>query len=97
MNLVFAKQNTADSIYPLTTREISEAQESNPDITTQADEEAYSTQLVENITVLCKGNKMVIPKSLQRHAVAWYHNYLQHPGKKHFETTLRTLMYWKGL
>jgi hypothetical protein len=40
---------------------------------------------------------MVIPKSLQKRAVAWYHHYLQHPGNTHLEETLLLSMYWKGL
>jgi len=93
MNLVFANRNKEDSIYPLITREIVEAQEHDPDLKTRADKEGYSTQLVENITVLYKGNKMVIPKCLQHRAVAWYHHYLQHPGTKHLEETLHISMY----
>jgi hypothetical protein len=48
----------------LTTREIVEEQEYNPTLIIQAEKQGYSTLLVENISVLCKGNKMVIPKSL---------------------------------
>ena len=40
---------------------------------------------------------MVIPKSLQKLAVAWYHHYLQHPGNTRLEETLCLSMYWKGL
>eukprot|EP00804_Cyclotella_cryptica_P005794 CCRYP_000104-RA/>CCRYP_000104-RA protein AED:0.32 eAED:0.32 QI:0/0/0/1/0/0/2/0/149 len=40
---------------------------------------------------------MVIPKSGQHHAIAWFHHYLQHPGTKHLEEILRLLIYWKGL
>ena len=40
---------------------------------------------------------MVIPKSLQHRAVTWCHHYLQHPGSKRLEETLRLSMYWKGL
>ena len=93
MNQVFANQNEEDSIYPLTTREIAEAQQQDNSLKTQG----YSTQLVENTKVLCKDGKMVIPKSLQHRAVAWFHHYLQHPGTKRLEETLRLLMYWKGL
>ena len=35
MNQVFANQIEEDSIYPLTTREIAEAQEHNPQLKTQ--------------------------------------------------------------
>ena len=65
MNLVFANQNKEDAIYPLTTREIAEAQQQDKNLKTQAEKEGYSTQLVKNIKVLCNKGKMVIPKSLQ--------------------------------
>jgi hypothetical protein len=59
-----------------------------------ADKYGYTTQLVENIKVLCKDGKMVIPTSLQQCAVAWYDHYLQHPGDMHLEETLHLSMYW---
>eukprot|EP00804_Cyclotella_cryptica_P016680 CCRYP_001999-RA/>CCRYP_001999-RA protein AED:0.06 eAED:0.06 QI:1397/-1/1/1/-1/1/1/255/979 len=93
MNQVFANQNKEDSIYPLTTREIAEAQQEDESLLNKG----YSTQLVENIKVLCKEGKMIIPTSLQHRAVAWFHHYLQHPGTKRLEETLRLSMYWKGL
>eukprot|EP00804_Cyclotella_cryptica_P022407 CCRYP_020046-RA/>CCRYP_020046-RA protein AED:0.36 eAED:0.33 QI:0/0/0/1/0/0/2/0/216 len=40
---------------------------------------------------------MIIPKSLQHHAVAWFHHYLQHPGTMRLKETLLLSMYWKGL
>ena len=58
--------------------------------------EDYSTQHVENIKVLCKDGKTVIPTSLQHHAVAWFHHYLQQPGTKCLKETLCLSMYWKG-
>jgi hypothetical protein len=97
MNRVFANQNKEDSIYLLTTRKIAEAQEHDTNLKTHADKEDYSTQLVENFAVLCKGRKMVIPKSLQHCAVAWYHHYLQHPGTQCLKEFVCILMYRKGL
>eukprot|EP00804_Cyclotella_cryptica_P001372 CCRYP_014132-RA/>CCRYP_014132-RA protein AED:0.33 eAED:0.48 QI:0/0/0/1/1/1/2/0/616 len=93
MNQVFANRNKEDSIYPLTTREIAEAQQEDDSLL----DKGYSTQLVENIKVLCNDGKLVIPKSLQHRAVAWFHHYLQHPGTTRLEETLRLSMYWKGL
>ena len=55
MNLVFANQNEEDAIYPL-------AQQQDNNLTKQADKEGYSTQLVENIKVLCYKGKMVNTK-----------------------------------
>jgi len=74
MNLVFANRDDEEAIYPLTTREIAEAQKHDPDLDTSTGKGDYTTQLVENTEILCKHGKMVIPKSLQHHAVAWYHH-----------------------
>eukprot|EP00804_Cyclotella_cryptica_P020477 CCRYP_019793-RB/>CCRYP_019793-RB protein AED:0.03 eAED:0.02 QI:0/0/0/1/0/0/2/0/728 len=94
MNQVFANRNKEDSIYPLTTREIAEAQQEDAILLNKG----YSTHLVENIKVLYKDGKMVIPKSLHYRAVAWFHHYLQRPpGTKRLKETLRLSMYWKGL
>eukprot|EP00804_Cyclotella_cryptica_P026090 CCRYP_013954-RA/>CCRYP_013954-RA protein AED:0.28 eAED:0.28 QI:0/0/0/1/1/1/2/0/538 len=93
MNQVFANQNKEDSIYPLTTREIAEAQQYNASLLNKG----YSLHLVENIKVLCKDGNMVIPRSLQHRAVAWFRYYLQHPRTKRLKETLQLLMYWKGL
>eukprot|EP00804_Cyclotella_cryptica_P029541 CCRYP_020580-RA/>CCRYP_020580-RA protein AED:0.43 eAED:0.43 QI:0/-1/0/1/-1/1/1/0/101 len=76
MNQVFTNQNEEDSIYPLTTREIAEAQQEDESL----QDKGYTSQLVENTNVLCKDGKMVIPKSIQQRAVAWFHQYLQQPG-----------------
>ena len=46
MNLVLANQNDEDFIFPLTTREIVEAQEQDLALKTQADKDDYSMQLV---------------------------------------------------
>jgi hypothetical protein len=40
---------------------------------------------------------MIIPKPLQRHAVLWYHQYLQHPGHTRLEETMKATIYWKGM
>ncbi len=47
MNLMFANHNEKDAIYPLTTRDIAEAQQQDSDLKTQAEKEGYSTQLVK--------------------------------------------------
>ena len=52
--------------------------------------------LIKNTYVLCKEGKIVIPKTLQHKAVAWYHHYLQHPGHTRLEEMLRAVVYWKS-
>ena len=51
---------------------------------------------LDDTKVLCKDRKLVIPRSLQKHVVEWYHHYLQHPGATQLEETLwGAIYYWK--
>ena len=97
INMVFANHCEEDVIYPLTVKEIALAQEDDLVLKKLRKTEKYSTQLVEDTSVLCKDGKIVIPKVLQRRAVSWYHHYLQHPGHTRLEETLHAAMYWKGM
>ena len=65
MNLVFANCSEENSIYPLTTREIAESQSKDAQLVALTTQDGYSTKLVENIKVLCKDGKLIIPKDLQ--------------------------------
>jgi hypothetical protein len=80
LNFVFANTQKEESNYPLTITEIAEAQSEDADLKALAKVDKYDKQLVEDTLVYCKDGKLVIPKTLQRHAVEWYHHYLQHPG-----------------
>ncbi len=53
--------------------------------------------LIEDIKVLCKNGKVMIPTSLWHRAVSWYHHYRQHPGHSRLKETMRSVMYWKGM
>ena len=46
MNLEFANQDDEEAIYPLTTREIAEAQNHDIELNTKTDKNGYTTQLV---------------------------------------------------
>ena len=41
--------------------------------------------------------KIVIPKTLQKHLVQWYHLHLCHPCETHTEQTIRQHFTWGGL
>ena len=62
MSLVFAHRSNEDVIYPLTVREITQAQTLDASLKKQKD--MYSSSLVENTKVLCKDDKKVIPAAL---------------------------------
>jgi hypothetical protein len=94
---VFANIQEEESIYPLCVSEIAEAQTKDNNLKKLTKLDKYEINLVDDTEVLCKNGKLVIPKSLQQHAVEWYHHYLQHPGATRLEETLRGAMYWKGM
>eukprot|EP00804_Cyclotella_cryptica_P024392 CCRYP_021136-RA/>CCRYP_021136-RA protein AED:0.20 eAED:0.26 QI:0/0/0/0.5/1/1/2/0/340 len=97
MNYVFANRSKENAIYPLTVRDIAAAQQTDKTLDKLSLLEAYKPQLVENVQVLCKDGKLVIPQELQQRAVQWHHHYLQHPGTTRLKETLHAVMYWKGL
>jgi hypothetical protein len=102
-NLVFAHQEEEDEIYPLTLTEIADAQRKDRELKVYLKKNAKMPQkdigfhLIEDIKVLCKNGKLMIPASLRHRAVSWYHHYLQHPGHSRLEEMMRSVMYWKGM
>ena len=94
INYVFAHRNDEGEIYPLTVEEIATAQKKDKAIQKDKLSLKYERKLVENTYVLCKDGRLVIPKKLQKRAIAWYHHYLQHPGHTRLEETLKQAMYW---
>jgi hypothetical protein len=97
MNQVFANHSKEEEIYPLTVKEIAEAQKLDRHFKATALKVKYESTLIKNTLVFLKNGKLVIPRSLQHRAVSWYHHYLQHPGNTRLEETLKAAMYWKHM
>jgi hypothetical protein len=102
MNEVFANCSDKDEIYPLTTKEIAEAQRADASLKhlfnfkrNAVIDQGLEIKLIENTTCVCKDGWPVIPKPLQVRAVKWYHHYLQHLGHTHLKETMNAAMYWK--
>ena len=97
LNHVFANHSVEEEIYPLTVSESAEERTKDTSLQKLKSTSNVEETLIENTIVLCKNVKMIIPITLQKRAVAWYHHYLQHPGYTRLEETLRSAMYWKNL
>jgi hypothetical protein len=102
LNKVLANCSEEEEIFPLTTPEIAEAQKANVKLKhcfrcNAVLDKGLEVRLIDNTYVACNDGKMIIPKPLQRHAVLWYHHYLQHPGHTQLEETMKATMYWKGM
>ena len=92
---MFANRSKEDVIYPLTVKQIAQAQKDDAVPKKLQKHDKYSTQLAEDTQLLCNDGKMVISMGLQNRAVSWYYHYLQHHGHTHIEQTLHGGMYWK--
>ena len=103
---VFAMDNSDDEIYPLTIREIVEAQKEDSEYKQyfKNPKEDIRPVFIDDKLVLVYTPKnapgvkrLVIPKRLQSRALQWYHHYLQHPGANRLEETLAQVFYWPGM
>jgi transposase InsO family protein len=47
--------------------------------------------------IVMKNEKIVVPKTLQKRAVEWYHGILMHPGEQRTEFTMAQHYTWKGM
>jgi hypothetical protein len=102
MNQVFANRSEEDETYPLTAKEIVEAQKADTKLkhlfkSKAVLDKGLELQIIENESCICNKGWLVIPKPLQRHAVMWYHYYLQHPGHTRLKETMKAGIYWKGM
>jgi hypothetical protein len=102
LNEVFVNCSDEDKMYPLTTVEITAAQQADASLKHLFKRNALINQrleikLIENMTCVCKESWLVIPKPLQVCAVKEYHHYLQHPGYTRLKEMMNAAMYWKGM
>ena len=57
----------------------------------------FTTREVEGEPLIHSEGKIYIPEKLQQRVVAWYHEYLAHPGETRTEATIRQHFTWPRL
>ena len=57
----------------------------------------FSTKKIEGTEVIMYQGKIYIAVQLQQRVVAWYHEYLAHPGESRTEATIRQTCTWPNL
>lgn len=109
MNHLFASSKTDDDdeIYPVTIKEIADAQRVDPKMKHLFDrpgkDKRNQKMILDDTVVLVRKNrpsdrpKLIIPDALQEKVLFWYHHYLQHPGTDRMEGTIGSVMYWHGM
>ncbi len=96
-----------DEIYPVTVREIADAQREDPKMNhifeRPGKDRRNQKMIIDDTVVLVRKNResdrprLIIPDSLQSKVLSWYHHYLQHPGSDRMEGTIGAVMYWHGM
>ncbi len=102
MNQVFANCGEEDELYHLTVKEIVEAQKADNKlkhffVRNAILDKRLELQIIEDEKCIRNKGRLVIPKTLQRQAVMWYHHYLQHPRHTYLEATTKAAIYCKGM
>ena len=58
----------------------------------------FSLKVIDDIEILvCDDKRLVIPVTMQKDILDWYHHYLMHPGENRLEETIKATMYWPGM
>jgi len=57
----------------------------------------FGSMKIEDTDLITIENRIVIPKVLQGRIIAWYHEYLAHPGMTRLEATIRSLFTWTNI
>lgn len=88
--------------YPLAYTDIRDAQQQDEELLERySRRDAYTkttfTCSDKDIELITRENRIVLPKSLQKKAVKWYHDTLLHPGESRTEATIAQHYYWKGM
>ena len=89
--------------FPLSYAEIGKRQLDDPElqdfVENKQNEYTYTTFNFgdSSFDLITKHDKIVLPTSLQRRAVQWYHETLLHPGLSRTELTMAQHYTWKGM
>ena len=57
----------------------------------------HTIKIVEGEELIHFKDKIYVPPRLQQRIVAWYHEYLAHPGQTRTEATIRQQFYWPNI
>jgi len=94
----FSKEK--DESFPMSPKLIAKCQKEDKTLAKKISSDAktaYSVKTVEGLDLIQHQGKIYAPNALQRRIVAWYHEYLVHPGQTRLEATIRAIFTWPNL
>ena len=91
-----------DSANPIRYHDIAKAQETDAKLQQKIVSHKYYTLNTfrggdKDHRLICRNNKICLPKALQKKTVDWYHEMICHPGETRTELTIRQHFDWRGL
>ncbi len=93
--------NDDDEQFPMSPRRISREQRKDNQLQDKVRRhpQNYDTVVIEGEKLIktAKDNRIVIPSVLQTPILAWYHEYLRHPGETRMIKTLQQIMTWPSM
>jgi transposase InsO family protein len=101
--LFAATENDVPSAYPLSLPHLAKEQGKEKALRAKAiaQPNVYTKKTIhhgdKSYEIVMKNEKIVVPKTLQKRAVEWYHGILMHPGEQRTEFTMAQHYTWKGM
>jgi Integrase zinc binding domain len=86
-----------DDTFPLATDVIAAAQQKDDSLQRLVKSGQLSTIIVNRIVLVVHNNKIVVPTSLQKRLIQWYHNNLLHPGIRRTIKTIQQNFWWQNM
>jgi len=89
--------------YPLSYEVIDTAQKRDPALLAKVKKNStgYSAKAFcgggKERMLICRNDKIIVPKSLQKRVITWYHNTLCHPGINCTEETISQHLWWPNM
>ena len=99
---IFTLDELPEDAFPLTYKIIAREQREDRELLIKARTNPLYTVTVyrgggKQRHLITREGKIVLPATLQKRCVSWYHQMLCHPGETRTEQTIRQHFYWKNL
>jgi hypothetical protein len=84
-------------IYPPLIKKYQDTEKQLELLVQQTNGKDFATPNVEDVELITFQGKIFLPKELQSLVVAWYHEYLAHPGERQSEEIICKWFHWASL
>ena len=103
---VMTMAEVEDPSYPLDLKSMREAQLNDEELfrvmknhlsESGKNDTVYTYKIVEDVKLINKNNRILVPRSKQQSVIDWCHTILVHPGESRMIETIKLVFTWSGL